>query len=339
MSSIDKNSFLFQAENISISYKTKRGLLKAVQGASFSIRSGEAAALIGESGCGKTTLASSIVRALPNAASVTDGRLLFRKQDGQGVNLLDLNRKKMRRVLWSDISMVFQASQSSFNPVRKISTQFIDTVKAHNPEKSKKEILKKSGEILEMVMLEPDKILNAYPHEISGGMKQRTLIALALLLDPRLVILDEPTTALDLLTQEKILEMLKRLKVQMNFSLLFITHDLGIVSELADYVVTMYAGRIIEKVPVREFFEEAAHPYSRGLIKAIPRLTTENSELYSIPGSPPDMIDDLPGCPFYPRCSRREDICNKEMPEMQCAGTREHLCACWHPEKGVLSNG
>lgn len=329
---------LFEADKINISYKTKRGALKAVSGASFQILDGEAVALIGESGCGKTTLASSIVGALPNAASITSGKLLFRTEKGETVDLIKVDKRCRRNILWSEISMVFQASQSSFNPVRKIGTQFIDTVKAHDPKKSRGDILKKSGEMLKLVMLEPDKILNAYPHEISGGMKQRTLIALALLLDPSLVILDEPTTALDLLTQEKILELLRELKQKMHFSLLFITHDLGIVSELADHVVTMYAGRIVEKAPVREFFEHAAHPYSSGLISAVPRLTMENIKLFSIPGTPPDMIEDTPGCPFYPRCGSRKEICGKMMPEMKMCG-QEHFCACWNPEKGANQDG
>lgn len=329
-----KRPILFEADNINISYRTKRGSLKAVSGASFQIMVGEAVALIGESGCGKTTLASSIVGALPNAASITSGQLLFQTKKGEQVDLIKMDKRRKRSILWSEISMVFQASQSSFNPVRKISTQFIDTVKAHDPKKSKSEILKKSGEMLKLVMLEPEKILNSYPHEISGGMKQRTLIALALLLEPSLVILDEPTTALDLLTQEKILELLKELKQKMHFSLLFITHDLGIVSELADHVVTMYAGRIVEKAPVREFFEHALHPYSSGLIRAIPRLTTENTKLYSIPGTPPDMVEDIPGCPFYPRCSSRKEMCSKEMPEMKAYGL-DHFCACWNPKKGA----
>ena len=279
---------LFQVENVSIAYKTKRGPLQA-----------EAVALIGESGCGKTTLATSIVRALPNAASVTEGKMLFRQADGTCCNILDLSQKELRKILWEQISMVFQASQSSFNPVKRIKTQFIDTVKAHKPGKSREEIMERARELLRIVMLDPDKVLESYPHEISGGMKQRTLIALSLLLEPRLIILDEPTTALDLLTQEKILKLLNELKKQFGFSLLFITHDLGIVSELADSVVTMYS-----------------------------------SELYSIPGSPPDMIDAAPGCPFAPRCGHCVQKCREEMPPLECVGEDGHVCACWNPMMG-----
>ena len=325
---------LFSVENVSISYRTKRGPLQAVKNASFSIGDQEAVALIGESGCGKTTLASSIVRALPNAASVTEGKLLFRREDGAQSDILTLDPKELRKLLWEQISMVFQASQSSFNPVKKIKTQFIDTINAHRRGVSREEILERSRELLRIVMLDADKVLEAYPHEISGGMKQRALIALSLLPEPKLIILDEPTTALDLLTQEKILELLNGLKKQFGFSLLFITHDLGIVSELADSVVTMYAGRVVERAPVQEFFDRPCHPYSKGLINAIPRLTMDSTELYSIPGSPPDMIDAAPGCPFAPRCDRCEQRCREEMSPLKSGETPGHVYACWNPSVG-----
>lgn len=322
---------LLRVEDISIYYQTKRGRLKAVSGASFSIHEGESVALIGESGCGKTTLATSIVDALPMAASITAGKLLYTK-DGKTIDLLELKRSQLRPLLWSDISMVFQASQSSFNPVRKIKTQFLDTVWAHDRKAKKEDILARSAELLRVVMLDPDKVLNAYPHELSGGMKQRTLIALSLLLQPRLVILDEPTTALDLLTQEKILRLLKELRKQYGFSLLFITHDLGIVSELADRVVTMYAGKAVENAPVADFFRNAHHPYSKGLVDAIPRLTLDDREIVSIPGTPPDMVSEEHGCPFAPRCSRCQDKCRDRVPaQKNVDGRDDWLCACWNP--------
>ncbi len=320
-----------KVDQVSICYHTKRGDLKAVSQASFTIDQGQSVALIGESGCGKTTLATAIVDALPMAASVTSGRILY-YQDQKEIDLLKLKRKDLRPLLWSEISMVFQASQSSFNPVRKIKTQFLDTVWAHDRSRSKGEILQRASELLRVVMLDPDKVLNAYPHELSGGMKQRTLIALALLLEPKLIILDEPTTALDLLTQEKILRLLKELKKEHGFSLLFITHDLGIVSELADKVVTMYAGKAVESAPVETFFRSAEHPYSRGLVDAIPRLTMDDREIVSIPGTPPDMIEQEIGCPFAPRCSRCLPVCKESIPESKPVPSGENwYCACWNP--------
>lgn len=331
---ITKEKTLLDIQNLSVAFKTKRGSLKAVNNASLTISENESVALIGESGCGKTTLSTSIVDILPLSATVTEGKILFHQEDGKTVNLLDLKKSKLRQLLWSQIAMMFQASQSSFNPVKKIKMDFIDTVKAHNPRKSEQEILKKSKELLKLVMLDADKVLNSYPHELSGGMKQRALLALSLLLEPRLIILDEPTTALDLLTQEKILVLLNELKQKYGFSYLFITHDLSIVSELADVVVTMYAGRIIEKAPVKEFFENTKHPYSLGLIRAIPKLSVEHNELISIPGSPPDLIATNNGCPFAPRCDRKLPRCSEEMPDMVSSENYEHVYACWNPNNG-----
>lgn len=331
------NALLFQMNNISIAYNTKRGALKAVQNASFTINTGESVALIGESGCGKTTLATSIVQALPNAAAITDGEMFFRTADGVMADLLKMPRGQIRKLLWDEISMVFQASQSSFNPVTKIRTQFVDTVRAHRKGVSNQQIEDMSVELLETVHLDAKKVLDSFPHEVSGGMKQRALIALSLLLEPKLVILDEPTTALDILTQEKILKLLRKLKTEKGFSLLFITHDLSIVSELADKVVTMYAGCIVESAPVKEFFSDPRHPYSIGLIHAIPRLSDSEDDLYSIPGNPPDLIDIKAGCPFAPRCSRCESRCLTKLPPLAEVGSG-HYCACWNPASGGLKN-
>jgi peptide/nickel transport system ATP-binding protein len=325
---------LLSIQDVCVSYKTKRGSLMAVREASVEIGVGESVALIGESGCGKTTLAASVAGALPAAAAITGGRLIYHSQSRGESDLFKLGKKALRPILWEEISMVFQASQSSFNPVKKIRTQFIDTVRAHQKGAGTAQILERSRELLETVMLDGSKVLNAYPHELSGGMKQRALIALALLLNPRLIILDEPTTALDLLTQEKILVLLKELKKRFGFSLLFITHDLGIVRELADVVVTMYAGRVVERAPAAAFFETPRHPYSRGLLGAIPRLSMDSAELCSIPGSPPDMIDLGRGCPFAPRCSRRVAACGDETPPMKEMEGGARACACLNPETG-----
>lgn len=333
------NSLLFQMNQVSIAYRTKRDVLKAVQNASFSINVGESVALIGESGCGKTTLATSIVRALPNAAEITSGEMNYRTSDGKVVDLLKLSRKQLRPLLWEEISLVFQASQSSFNPVSKIKTQFTDTVRTHRKGISDEQIEEISISLLETVHLDAMKVLESYPHELSGGMKQRALIALSLLLDPNLVILDEPTTALDILTQEKILKLLRKLKDEKNFSLLFITHDLSIVSELADKVITMYAGIIVESAPVKEFFARPCHPYSSGLIHAIPRLTDADEDLFSIPGNPPGLIDVKEGCPFAPRCDRSVSRCHSELPPLTEI-SKDHDYACWNPiTEGVANHG
>lgn len=330
------DNWILRFDDVSISYRTKRGSLHAVSHASLDVMEGESVALIGESGCGKTTLATSVVGILPLAARIDSGRALYRKSDGDVVDMYALARNEKRLLLWKDVVMMFQASQSSFNPVRRIFTTFVDTVKAHDPSKDDDWILSRSRELLKMVMLDPDKILYSYPHELSGGMKQRTLLALTMILEPRLLILDEPTTALDLITQEKILRLLNDMRRTFGFSMVFITHDLSIVSELADRVVTMYAGKVVESAPVRDFFISPRHPYSDGLLRAIPRLSTPSDELYSIPGTTPDLVAPPAGCLFAPRCGRADERCGRQEPESESCGGR--AWACFHPveEKNAI---
>ncbi len=330
----DENKSLLEIEDLSVHFSTQRGSLKAVSEASLTIERGQSVALIGESGSGKTTLATSIVDILPLNASISSGKVFFKTKKGKRVELLNLDKKELRKILWQEIAMMFQASQSSFNPVKKIKYDFIDTVKAHNSNKSEEEIIKKASELLELVMLDPKRVLESFPHELSGGMKQRVLLASVFILDPSLIILDEPTTALDLITQQKILYLLNNLKKKNSFSYFFITHDLGIVSDLSDIVITMYGGKIIERAPVEEFFKNPKHPYSHGLIQAIPKLSLSQEKLISIPGSPPDLIKETIGCPFYPRCNKRLDKCKVKMPDMVSDLRADHTYACYNPVNG-----
>lgn len=329
------NHELLRIENLSVNFSTKRGQLKAVNDVSLTISQDESVALIGESGSGKTTLASAIINTLPLNARLISGKINYHSRKFNEVNLIKIAKKTFREILWVDIAMMFQASQSSFNPVKKIKHDFIDTYKAHYPSTDENTIIEKSEELLELVMLEAKNVLNSYPHELSGGMKQRALLALSLLLNPRFIILDEPTTALDLLTQDKIVNLLNVLKEKYKLSYLFITHDLSIVTELADTVAVMYAGRIIEKAPVKEFFRNPKHPYSVGLIQAVPRISIKNTELYSVRGSPPDLIEITNGCPFAPRCDRKIDKCVRQIPPLESIDNHEHKYACWHPVKEV----
>ncbi len=321
------DDWILDIQNLFIDYRTKRGNLHAVHDASLRIRPGESVAVIGESGCGKTTLAASIVKMLPLNADIRSGSITYKPRKGKSVSIHSSSEQTMRTLRWSEIVMMFQASQSSFNPVTKIYTQFLDTARAHRMKLTSQQVLKRSRELLELVYLNGDAVLNSYPHELSGGMKQRTLIALSLLLDPQLIILDEPTTALDLITQKRILLLLNSLRKSHNFSMIFITHDLGIVTQLADRVVTMYAGAVVEDSPSSEFFADPKHPYSVGLLRAIPKLNAAFEHLYSIPGSTPDLVRRIDGCLFSPRCEHSHDRCLREVPQLRSVGGHR-LAAC-----------
>lgn len=315
----DRN-YLLEIRDLSVQYRTSRGSLKAVHDATLLVEEGESVAIIGESGSGKTTITSAIVRMLPLNARIASGTMTYRAGDGTAIRLDSASERHMRPLRWKEIVMVFQASQSSFNPVSRIYTHFLDTARAHDPSVRTSAVLERSRELLNLVALDGKKVLNSFPHELSGGMKQRALIALGLLLEPRLIILDEPTTALDLLTQKKILTILRDLRQRYQFSMVFVTHDLGIVSRLADRVVVMYAGSIVEDAPWQEFYSDPRHPYSQGLIRAVPKLGTAVEKLYSIPGTTPDLVEKIPGCPFAPRCPHTMEICTGENPPLVPVG-------------------
>lgn len=324
---MESHTPLVDIQGISIQYHTKRGNLAAVYRASFQIDHQTSVAVIGESGCGKTTLATSIVQMLSRNASISEGSIWFSPKGGQRKDLVTLSEMQMRSLRWNNIVMMFQASQSSFNPVAKIYTQFLDTAKAHENPYDVDAVLARAKKLLELVYLDSETVLNSYPHELSGGMKQRTLIALSLLLDPQLVILDEPTTALDLITQKKILRLLNELRSSQGFSMMFITHDLGIVTQLSDRVVTMYAGTVVENSPTKAFFSDPKHPYSKGLLKAIPSLDASFEQLYSIPGSTPDLVEKMQGCLFAPRCELCHQRCKDEVPSLKMVG-KDRWAAC-----------
>jgi len=235
--------FTLKVEDLWVTYLAERGKVQAVRGVSFTLREGETLAFIGESGCGKTTLGLSLIRLLPATAAVEKGKILYRR-GVEVVDVLDLNDAELRKFRWRDCAMIFQGAQNAFNPVLSIWSQVLDTARAHGIS-NKKEIRKRMEELFSLVQLEPERVLKAYPHQLSGGMRQRVLIALGLLLHPPLVILDEPTTALDILTQRSVIDVLRDIKARMNFSLILISHDLSLAAELADRVATMYAGQLV----------------------------------------------------------------------------------------------
>ncbi len=314
-------------KNVHINYVTRKGSVQAVRGVTLDLYARESLALIGESGSGKTTLGLSIVRLLASTAKVEPGEIVYRRE-GREVNVLKLNTTELREFRWRDCAMVFQSALNAFNPVLRIWDQVWDTAKAHQMS-DRKVVRERFLDLLRFVQLDPKRVIDAYPHELSGGMRQRALLAIALLLDPQILILDEPTTALDILTQRTIIGLLRRLKEEQHFTMIFISHDLAIAAELADRVATMYAGRVVEIGKTEDLFYHPRHPYTLGLIRAVPTVTGGFEELASIPGSPPDLINLPSGCKFHPRCAFATDKCRQQEPELEQVGDR-HFTACWN---------
>ncbi len=319
-------SAILKVSNLSVEYITRRGMVKAVRNVSLELYPGETLAIMGESGSGKTTLALAIMKLLPPSGRIREGSVIFRS-DGKEIDIVKLSENDLRKFRWKEIAMVFQAAQNSFNPLITIWEHIKDTFKDHDVKISKQEMLSRAEKLMELVQLESKRVLNSYPHELSGGMKQRTLIALALLLDPKVLILDEPTTALDILTQRNVLELLKKIKNELKLSMILISHDLAIAAELADRVATFYAGSLIELGNVWEMFYNPKHPYTKGLISSVPTVS-KDKQLFSIPGSPPDLVKLPEGCKFHPRCEYAKDLCKKEEPSLETVKD-DHVVACW----------
>ena len=313
--------------NVHIMYKSRKGAVNAVRGVDLDLRAGESLSLIGESGSGKTTLGLGIVRLLVTTAKVTQGEIIYRR-DGLEMEVGQLDAQQLREVRWRECSMVFQSALNSFNPVLRIWNQMYDTAKAHGWS-DRRAVREHVLNLLRFVQLDAERVIDAYPHELSGGMRQRVLIAMSLLLDPQVLILDEPTTALDILTQRTIIDLLRRLKDEQRLTMLFISHDLAIAAELADRIATMYAGKIVEIGSADDIFYRPRHPYTLGLIRAVPKVIGEFEDLVSIPGSPPDLVDLPSGCKFHPRCPFATERCRREEPDLEQVG-QDHAAACWH---------
>lgn len=312
-------------EHVVVEFPTPEGTVRAVNDVSLEVPEGSITAVVGESGSGKSTLASVLLRMVPPPGEIVRGRVVV-----DGVDVLGLDAEELRRYRWSRVSMVFQAAQNILNPVRKIREHFVETYRAHADTGEHGDVDRRIRELLEFVRLEPSRVLDAFPHELSGGMKQRVVIALALLLKPKLVVLDEPTTALDVITQHHILQMLRDINRELGTTMLLLSHDIAMVAQVSTYVAIMYAGMIVEYGPTELVFEAQRHPYTRGLIHAAPSLIRPISELRPIPGSPPDLLHPPSGCPFFPRCNVRVERCLAERPPMigdvsEGAGVACHL--------------
>lgn len=321
---------VLSVKDLHLEYHSRRGPIKALRGVTFDLYEGETLALIGESGCGKSTLGFALIRLTPGNAKITGGNITL--MDGaERIDLMSLPEPQVRRLRWMDMAMMLQAALNAFNPVLTIQDHFMDTARAHSLT-DRQDILSRARRLLTAVQLDPNRVLPSYPHELSGGMRQRVLLALGLLLFPKVIILDEPTTALDILTQRTIIELLRRLKKEFNFTMIFISHDLSLAAELADRVATMYAGQIVELSDVYATFEAPRHPYTLGLTRAVPTLHGGAEELVSIPGSPPDFVNMPPGCKFHPRCPFAGDRCREAEPRL-AEDSPGHLVACHYPQR------
>lgn len=322
------NEVLLSVKNLSVEYKAERGRVHAVSNVSFDIHRGEFFGLAGESGCGKSTIAFSLMRLLKGNAKITSGEVNFRGKD-----VLMFGKEELRLFRWDKASMVLQSAMNNLNPVVTIGSQLADAIVAHQ-DVSKEKAIARAKELMKLVNISETRI-KSYPHELSGGMRQRVVIAMALALNPDLIIFDEPTTALDVVVQYNIIRRITDLKDSMGFSIMFITHDLPLMLEICDRIGIMYAGHMAELAPCDALRKGGAHPYSAGLLHAFPSLLGPKVRLKGIPGSVPDLITPPTGCLFYERCERRGEICKTVVPEFEAVGDY-HYCACHYARKEVV---
>jgi peptide/nickel transport system ATP-binding protein len=311
-----EDDIVLRAEGLVVEYDGERPT-RAVRGVSLDLRRGEVLGIAGESGCGKSTLAAALTRLLKPPARLIEGNVQFFKHAGAApIDVMALEPEELRRFRWAEISMVFQSAMNALNPVTSLRKQFADIFRAHAPEMSADQRESRSRELLEMVGIDSDRIAG-FPHELSGGMRQRVVIAMALALSPQVVIMDEPTTALDVVVQREILDEIERLQSELGFAVVFITHDLSLLLEVSDRLAVMYAGELIEQAPSELVGRSPAHPYTHGLLHSFPSLRGERRDLRGVPGSPPDLSKPVHGCAFTPRCPYAFEPCAELRPALR----------------------
>ena len=322
---------LLEVKDLKVEFPTRQGLVKAVNGVTFSVDSGETVAIVGESGSGKSVTSLAVMRLLQSPGRVSGGSITF-----DGADILALSEKEMESVRGAKISMIFQEPMTSLNPVYRVGDQIVEAIQTHTDLKYK-EAMERAVEMLRVVGIpSPEDRANDYPHQMSGGMRQRVMIAMALSCNPKLLIADEPTTALDVTIQAQILDLIYNLREKFNMGVMLITHDLGVVSEVADRVVVMYCGQVVETARVDQLFERPLHPYTLGLLQSIPRLEDDDSKrLYMIRGSVPNPLHLPAGCPFSDRCDSCFERCRREVPELKpVSGSPDRTCRCFLVEEG-----
>jgi peptide/nickel transport system ATP-binding protein len=319
---------LLEVDSLTIDYKTKRGIIRAVEDVSFSLEKRETLGLAGESGSGKSTLCLSIIKLVPPPGVITKGSIKI-----DGVDVVNLSEEKMRSIRGRKVAYVFQDPMTSLNPVKRIGDHFVELMQTHEPTIERKVAVERTKKILGTLGILPERI-NDYPHQFSGGMRQRIMIGLGIALNPSLVIADEPTTALDVIVQAKILDLLQSLRDAYEMALILISHDLSIILERCDRIIVLYAGHVVEYASSLELHKNPQHPYTQGLLRSIPNIELADQKLSAIPGSPPNMLNPPKGCRFWPRCSSAKKKCSVKEPPLVDVGNN-HFVRCFYGEEGA----
>ena len=319
---MESDGILLKIEDLEVHYDARAGIIQAVDHVDLDVRRGKTLGLVGESGCGKSTLGFSILRIIRPPGKIVGGQILF-----DGEDLLQKTEREMNRIRGKRISMIFQDPMTCLNPIQRIDDHYVETVRTHEKGVSAKEARQRAADLLDKLGIIADRLTD-YPHQLSGGMRQRVMIGLALALNSDLIIADEPTTSLDVIVEAQILELMKELKRDFNLTMILITHNMGIVAELADRIAVMYAGKMMEIAEAVALYDKPLHPYTQGLLKSIPNISLETQELETMPGSPPDLIEPPPGCRFHPRCPHAMEKCSSIEPPMTEV-ENGHWAACW----------
>lgn len=314
-------STILDIENLSVQFPINIGTVRAVDGISWELKQGEVMGLVGESGCGKSTLGFSILRILRPPGKIVNGQILYHGQD-----IVQMSEKEILALRGSKIAMIFQDPLTSLNPLFRIDQHFIETIFTHEKGLKKTEALSRAEQMLESLGISPERLYE-YPHQLSGGMRQRIMIGLGLILNPDLLIADEPTTALDVIVEAQFLDLLADLGKKFNLTIILITHNLGNVAQLADRITVMYGGNIAEVAQANSLFDNPLHPYTQGLLSSIPNIKLDQPKLETMPGSPPDLVNPPPGCVFHPRCPHAMNVCKEKKPET--IKQNDHMVSCW----------
>ena len=315
---------ILSIRDLTMHYTTRKGDVWAVDDVSFDVARGKSLGLVGESGCGKTSIAISLLRLLPENARFLNGHIYL-----DGTDILALDEKEMLKVRWKGISMVFQAAMNALNPVYRVGDQIVEAIQIHFETVSNAEARERVTELFQLVGLDPV-LMDRYPHEFSGGMRQRAVIAMALSCEPDIIVADEPTTALDVIVQDRILKQMRAIQKKLDMGMIYISHDIAVIAEVSDRIGVMYAGSMAELADAVDVFERPLHPYTFALMSAFPSIKGEKRELMTLPGEPPDLLNPPPGCRFHPRCSRATSVCEEKQPLFKDMGG-DHFVACWHP--------